>query len=308
MPQLMALGDRYPELLSALLPALGFAHQPAAKCVVNVVGSEQLYVHFADEATPHALAASCGLERSNAGVARFWATKVPRPHPRVPDDDLVGGEPSAVGAIGAVGGAVGGMLLRQPGGSGRNAGTNYTSCVVPFSGDLVAFLVTLERLNGRSTRAGLYDNTLTIAIVEAFWLSGTGLVHACLFLAYVLLLVLVIVHALAPAAVPSLVLIPIGGPFMLMEAYAAVTSETLRDYLGSAFNWVDVGSYALLFAVGVPGSVAGEERRCVLATLIVLMGFKVLFFFRAYTTLVRYVPWPCAPTAPIAYPDHARVP
>ncbi|KAJ1621431.1 hypothetical protein T492DRAFT_886958, partial [Pavlovales sp. CCMP2436] len=130
-------------------------------------------------------------------------------------------------------------------------------------GNFAHLLVVLERLNGRSTRAGLYDNPLTMAIVKAFWRNGVGRVHRVLFGAYGCMLVMVVSHAVVPE---------------------------VSNYFLSSFNWTDFLNYALILVTGLPNIVTEDEsRRCILSVLIVLMGFKVLFYMRAYTTLVRTI-------------------
>jgi WD40 repeat protein len=277
MAQLMAVGGQYPELLAALLPALGFAHQPSGKCTANLEGTKQMYVFFSDAPTPYSLAASRGLELSREGVRKFWSTKALYPRPRiVPDED-----PSLTHLSKSV---LKRTLMR------KKTGTNYTSCVVPFAGNFIDFLVCIEGLNGRSTRSGLYDNSITIAIVKAFWRNGAGRVHMYTFVAYVILLVLVVMFAVAPSRINGIVLIVIGAPFIMMEAFAFATAESLGSYVASAFNWADVVNYVLIFVIGFPGLVQAEAaRRIILAILIVLMGFKTLYFLRAYTTLVGVI-------------------
>lgn len=258
MDHVLAIGRRYPDVLSALLPALSFMHQPEQVCKANFKPGRDFYTAFHPASTPYGLTDSvAGAARNTAGVVQFWTSRRGGP---------------------------------DPAGSDLSAVTSYTSCVVALYGDYLRLLRTLESLNGRSTRQGLYDNPTIEVLVQAIWDLGAGAVHAGLFGTYMMLLVGVAIFALSDGrAFPGVVLLFLAVPFVLIEARQAFVVRSLA-YFSSISNWADILNYTLLLIVTVPGLLQfNETRRSLTAVLVVLMGSKLLLYMRAYTTLVRTI-------------------
>jgi len=190
---------------------------------------------------------------------------------------------------------LGADLLRTPSDADRTESAlaaTYTSAVVPLCGDFVAYLAALEQLNGRRTRTSLYDNATTIALVHALWAHGAGAMHLAMCLAYAGLLSVTALAALTITGdVPGYTLLVCWLPFAALELGSAITAANFREYVSSPYNWADWLNYLLLALVSVPESSQkfAESTRCAYAALLVLMGVKVLFYLRAYTTLVATI-------------------
>jgi hypothetical protein len=111
--------------------------------------------------------------------------------------------------------------------------------------------------------------------------------------AYGLLVLVTALGAILPPAraLPDYALLACWLPFAAHELGSAVTASNWASYAASGSNWADWINYALLAFVSVPQSaaLAAESVRCAYAALLVLMGFKVLFYVRAYTTLVATI-------------------
>jgi len=329
---LLRLGSVYPDLLAALLPALGLLHQASGEISFRLVGSSPIYTAFSAASTPLGLPVAgdanvrshgpdrvssritsaagpsssgratqilSGRLRSRFSTARqsyVWPDRESAAPSGVPESDdtptEAAPEDSKLKLVGFWTSLRSRGRPSQPAEGVRyGASTStYTSCVVPFSGDLVTFLEDLEQLNGRRTNVGLYDNIHTVAIVHALWVHGAGLTHAALCASYLGLAALVAAFALLPAgAVPGWLLILCTLPFALAELGALVTSHSLAWYWASPYNWADWTNYVVLFVVGSPAVTDPDLRSLLVAFLVVLMSFKLLFYLRAYTTLVSTV-------------------
>lgn len=287
---LLRIGHRYADLLAAVLPALDMMHQPSGVCAVNLVGSERLYTAFAHESTPFGLARELGEQERwgrvlTGGSGRASAVRPAGRGFSISYDEAVTGivdfwtrerklerAPSATSSAGAI-------------------TSTYTSCVVPLTGDLVSFLEQLDKLNGRRTRTNLYDNMAVVAIVHALWTHGAGQIHALMCVTFVLLVAVLTIFALSPGSLSEWVLLACSAPHIIIEAGTLLTTRSPRAYLRSPYNWADWLNYGLLLLVGLANDVVADDdtRRCLFATLIVLVSFKLLFWLRAYTTLVSTV-------------------
>lgn len=306
---LLRVGRRYPELLASFLPAMQLMQQPSGPISVNLVAGATLYSAFSDRNSP------LGLVPTKAKAAlrpRRPTSQPPNVRARRMSDNyqMPGGfgrqdsdssetpllvQPDPVKELVLFWTSGQPWWLPAPKRSseyGRpgELTTTYTSSVLPICGDFVRFLEELEHLNGRRTRVNLYDNIHTVCIVHALWTHGAGFMHALLCTCYLALAGLVGAFALLPeGTLPYWLLLACTAPFLLAEAGVLATSHSVRWYWSSAYNWVDWLNYGLLILVGTPTNYDAGLRGVLFAALIVLMSFKVLFFLRAYTTLVNTV-------------------